>query len=175
MFRSDQSVAAQEYWQALPKKDGTIIPYRKDINPADLKDILPNVVIAEVIPEGPSIIVRLAGTALRDLVGLEITGVDAIELLPEDVMEGSLKGMLELHDYGIGIWQIQPVEYRKGVEYCLEMTFLPIWGEGDKRYLFGVILSAALSDRFDRESHGTTLMSPKESVWIDIGNGVLDW
>jgi hypothetical protein len=62
-----------DYWRS--KAGGGRYPTRADIQPAELKRLLPSLSILEVVEgEAPRLKVRLAGTRLRDYLGVEITG-----------------------------------------------------------------------------------------------------
>lgn len=172
MKRSLQSVAVEDYWKSLPRPEGKSIPLRRDVVPSDIKDLLPFVVISEVLPDDPAILIRLAGTGVYDLFGTEITGINMIKHLPPSVAQEMVIGMLPLHDLGVGAWQIQPVSYQSGVEYSVEITSLPVWGEDGERLLFGVTVGAEISARFDGSNLSNGLNEPKKMAWLDIGNGI---
>jgi hypothetical protein len=61
-----------EYWRA--KAAGRPMPDRRDINPAEIPDLLPWIVLWDVVPGGYRI--RLAGTAICEAHGRELKGVD---------------------------------------------------------------------------------------------------
>lgn len=62
-----------DYWRA--KCSDTSYPRRADIQPAELKALLPSLSLLDVLPEETlRLRVRLAGTRLRDYLGIEITG-----------------------------------------------------------------------------------------------------
>ncbi len=61
-----------DYWQS--RKQGGAAPSRDDISPADIPHLLPNVSLLELLPEPDLVRFRLAGTALWDVYGREMTG-----------------------------------------------------------------------------------------------------
>ncbi|MGV8996357.1 MAG: PAS domain-containing protein [Parvibaculaceae bacterium] len=62
-----------DYWRA--KCTETRFPLRADIEPAEIRSLLPSLSILEVIGEDDlQLRVRLAGTRLRDYLGVETTG-----------------------------------------------------------------------------------------------------
>lgn len=65
-------VRALEYWRA--KANGRVMPDRVDLNPAEVPDLLPWIVLWDVTPDGYRI--RLAGTAICEAHGREIKGSD---------------------------------------------------------------------------------------------------
>jgi hypothetical protein len=61
-----------EYWRN--KAAGRVMPDRRDLNPAEIPDLLPWIVLWDVIPGGYRI--RLAGTGICEAHGREIKGFD---------------------------------------------------------------------------------------------------
>lgn len=62
-----------DYWRG--KAGNGTYPTRADIQPAELKRLLPSLSIIELVEgDAPRLRVRLAGTRLRDYLGVEITG-----------------------------------------------------------------------------------------------------
>ena len=61
-----------DYWQSC--RAGGSMPRRDDISPADFPSLLPYVSILEVLGQPKIIRFRLAGTALWDMYGGEMTG-----------------------------------------------------------------------------------------------------
>lgn len=91
LTRADQAIRAQlivpeqrelfDYWRAKAGEGG--YPTRADIQPAELRRILPSLSLIDVTEEEqPRLRVRLAGTRLRDYLGVELTGhyLDEYEL-----------------------------------------------------------------------------------------------
>jgi hypothetical protein len=59
------------------------MPLRRDFNPGAVRDLLPGIVILEVRP-GASLHCRLAGSAIRQGLGIDITGKDWLAMTPND-------------------------------------------------------------------------------------------
>ncbi|MFC3070976.1 motility/cell cycle regulatory protein MopJ [Phenylobacterium soli] len=60
------------YWAS--RRKGAMLPGRRDLSPGDIKRLLPTVSLIDVLREPLDFRVRLAGTALYDVYGREITG-----------------------------------------------------------------------------------------------------
>jgi hypothetical protein len=60
------------YWASLRR--GARLPSRRDLDPGAITRLLPTVSLIDVLPERRDFRVRLAGTALYDVYGGEITG-----------------------------------------------------------------------------------------------------
>lgn len=61
-----------EYW--TEKKAGRIAPARRDIEPADLRDLLPNVFLVDVERHPTRFRFRLVGTEIVEAYGIDATG-----------------------------------------------------------------------------------------------------
>jgi hypothetical protein len=59
-----------DYWQAL--RGDRPMPARRDLDPADIKDLLPQIGIIQVV--GNRFLIRLAGTELVNRIGADNTG-----------------------------------------------------------------------------------------------------
>ncbi len=70
---------ALDYWRE--KRDGRAMPGRRDIDPVELRSILPHLQITEVIDGGIRFRYRLVGTAIVEAFGAEFTGKFVDELV----------------------------------------------------------------------------------------------
>src|SRR5260370_30317452 len=81
-FRNDKILGpAFDYWQA--KCGARAMPRRRDIDPADIYRLLPNLQITELV-DGGRIRYRLAGTAIVQAYGAELTGKYFDEVFTEE-------------------------------------------------------------------------------------------
>ncbi|MFD2261739.1 PAS domain-containing protein [Lacibacterium aquatile] len=64
------------YWES--RRNGRLMPTRGDINPADIADLLPYIVLTEVLNEAPYLIYRLVGTKQVAMRGRDPTGMPVI-------------------------------------------------------------------------------------------------
>lgn len=79
-FRADRVLRlALDYWQA--KRAGRSMPRRRDIEPAELRDVLAHLQLTEVIGGGQRFRYRLVGTAIVEAFGAEFTGKYVDELV----------------------------------------------------------------------------------------------
>jgi hypothetical protein len=60
------------YWAS--RRAGAMLPGRRDLDPAGVKRLLPTISLIDVVREPLDFRMRLAGTALYDVYGREITG-----------------------------------------------------------------------------------------------------
>jgi len=74
------------YWQM--KRAGRAMPARRDIDPAEMRSVLPHLMLIDVEP-GPRYRYRLFGTAVTDAFGMNPTGKCV-----DEVMTGDYKAFL---------------------------------------------------------------------------------
>jgi hypothetical protein len=67
-----------DHWQAL--RGDRPMPVRRELDPADIKDLLPHIVIVAV--DGPRFLFRLVGTEVVNRIGVDNTGRHLDELEP---------------------------------------------------------------------------------------------
>jgi hypothetical protein len=77
-FRAQLVIAEQrqlfEYWLACAA--GAAMPARRDIRPADIPHLLPNISLIDIHRAPRRLRFRLAGTRVRDIYDREVTGLD---------------------------------------------------------------------------------------------------
>ncbi len=71
-IQSDRILRALAYWRE--KKGARRAPDRADFDPIEVSDIMPHVVMWDVLPQGYRC--RLAGTKMVEIHGREMTGID---------------------------------------------------------------------------------------------------
>ena len=80
-LKTDPCTRLLAYWDAL--RGDRLLPLRSEIDPAALVAILPYVSIVEV-RDPDTMVYRLCGTALRDIMGIEATGLNMLDLAPPE-------------------------------------------------------------------------------------------
>lgn len=103
------------------------MPTRNELDLGALKPVLPYMLILERSPVSPRYIFRLAGTALREVTGIELTGRDLLDLWPAGMERIYMEQAL---DKVVGA-QIASVfrlrgETGNGHYLALEMLCLPV-------------------------------------------------
>ncbi len=70
-IRSPRLLHFAGYWEK--KRAGRSVPIRQDIDPLELKELLPHLIVVEI--EAPfRVLYRLAGTLIVEMNGIELTG-----------------------------------------------------------------------------------------------------
>jgi len=115
-----------DYWLGLC--DGPVLPGRRDIDPGQLKPILPYLYMLERTEDG-GLRFRLAGTAMRELFAQDITNQTLDEVLPQRALRNA-KRCYETVDRLATVWLTR-------ILYDL--------GQGD-RYRYGRLVCPLASD-----------------------------
>ncbi len=116
------------YWQS--KLNGRKAPRREDIAPEELGDLLPWVVLVDVVGEPPRFRVRLAGTGVVREYGAEMTGMFL------DEMDLGVARNRSLDDHRRAVREFRPVvgsfdfEKRDGRWVSYERITLPLSADG---------------------------------------------
>lgn len=76
-----------EYWRGLA---GGSVPFRAEIDPADIKPLLPYLMLVDLTPEPLRVFYRLVGTEVVRFTGLDITGRYLHEIELDDFAEEEL-------------------------------------------------------------------------------------
>ncbi|MCE9648556.1 MAG: PAS domain-containing protein [Parvibaculum sp.] len=84
MPRDPRAVALAAYWRS--KCAGRPMPDRKDIDPAEIVALLPNIFISEALNGGAEFRFRIFGTALVNLIGAELTGKSIADLSANSIV-----------------------------------------------------------------------------------------
>lgn len=102
-------LALHRYW--LRKRSDRTFPSRADIDPIELVEHLPNVVLIDVEREPLRLRYRLIGTAITQAMGRDSTGKYYDEIYPSEILEGihqSFRWMIEhrlpLRTYGTAFY-----------------------------------------------------------------------
>ena len=93
-MRSDIIKRATDYWSE--KRDGRRMPTRPSIDPIDLADLLPNLVVAESIDGGKDYMHRIAGAEAEKLLGADMHGTRLSRLKNSKTALASWRNGLDL-------------------------------------------------------------------------------
>ncbi|MCK5575354.1 MAG: PAS domain-containing protein, partial [Sphingomonadales bacterium] len=123
--RSEGSLALEAYWESI-RPDGQI-PGREDLKPADIPTLLPNILLMEVRPDPErKLLVRLAGTYLRDLWKVEPTGLDYLSFVPDAEKDEVYNGFIKACAQPCGRWRQVISNFAGGGSVRVESTYFPL-------------------------------------------------
>lgn len=117
------------YWDG--KRAGRIMPGRADIDPTELRGLVNNVMLFDVVEPGRLFRIRLVGEAIVDFVGVNNTGRWAHETLPPGAAERMVEILTSVVATraprcraGFAYWHVAKA-YRR-----FEACFLPLSSDG---------------------------------------------
>jgi hypothetical protein len=165
------AAAYAAYWLGLPKADG--VPLKRDLDPGAMRRFLANFVIVER-HEPRRFTWRLAGSALRDLSGVELTGTDALEARDAEQREKGIVAYNAQLDTPCGAWGIVILRSAAGNVVPTEVMVLPLrTDEGALRFLANTVEPSSPAWRpGQRDLMEMKLLSWPEHRFIDIGFGL---
>jgi hypothetical protein len=103
-FRSLRSDALYRYWRS--RRDSGV-PQRADIDPADVKSLLPYLLIVDIHRDPFRIYYRLVGTAIAHYAGMDFTGTFldelAFDICATDDLTNAYRMVCETKQPGIGM------------------------------------------------------------------------
>ncbi len=156
------------YWQGLALRRGGV-PWREDLNPAEIVRLLPHVFIAEKLPETGRFFFRLSGTGIRDIMGFENTNHYLDELLQGEDLESVTEMFDQVLSQAVCVRSIEGLTYSDRSYLRVEIIRLPLCkNDGEPRLVVGS-LSRIEDDCEANSSRGTV----KNKQVIQIENDVL--
>jgi hypothetical protein len=113
--------AVADHWFSL--WNGDALPSRGQLKPADLKALLPDLLLFDVVPE-KSVTVRLAGTNISKALGFELTGRDWLATAAPEHRDARLALFTAVARGAIG-YGYRRVTMNYGGDTCSEELLLP--------------------------------------------------
>jgi hypothetical protein len=141
----------------LSKRAGDI-PDRADLDPADLKRLLPNLFIVDVEHDPFRIRYRLVGTRATEVTGFDITGHYLDELLPADVGEPWMAHYHAAYRTRAPVLGAIEAPTRGGGRFTYEFGLFPLRNGGTRVDQF-----VSIEDYFELGSTLTQLMEWREA------------
>lgn len=123
-----------DYWEA--KRGPRAFPARADIDPLDLRDLLPNIFIIEVLAEAPHFRYRLSGSTVDEIHGQSLTGKS-----PRDIKTTEVAAMVE-EQYHAALADRRPrcdhvkLLARDNTYWHYERLILPLSEDGERINMF---------------------------------------
>jgi hypothetical protein len=114
-----------DWWMARRRPEG--MPYRSDVDPAELKPVLPNLFIAEAEHDPFRIRYRLVGTRAVAITGYDITGRYLDELLnPDETDAPWLRFYRRVYDTRMPLLGSVTVPAQSGGSFDYEFGLFPL-------------------------------------------------
>ncbi len=130
--------------------------------------------MAEMDPISKTIPIRLAGTAIRNLIGYELTGRDFLDCDRATDEEIIWQNVRCYHDHPCGRYVELDANFKGGFQAECALTFLPLLGSKGERLLITYVETD--DSPSSKHSHGNAIIPEpaKFACQIDIGGGVPD-
>lgn len=116
------------YWDA--KRGDRAIPSRADLDPAELKDLLPFILIADLTGEPLRVRYRLVGTKVAAASGIELTGRYLDELVPSDEENEWQSFYTRMHREARPLFGSAIVPRLDGERFSYEFGLFPLTTDG---------------------------------------------
>jgi hypothetical protein len=126
-IRSELVRSLFDWWNAHRGDD---IPDRADLDPNDLKKLLPNLLISDVEQDPLRIRYRLVGTKVAEATGLNFTGMYLDQLMPVDPEEPWMNDYRSAFATRQPIYGISTVQMPVGATYVYEFGIFPLRNGG---------------------------------------------
>ncbi len=154
-------------------RDGKLMPQRSDMRLEDITAILPWITLVDVFSE-TEISFRLAGTMIRELMGVELTGRNLLELTePENRAARGTRTMRTATQPCGAIWTWE-IAFADRNNRPVEILSLPLRPNGEGRppqmlNVFGMFDSTNPPQAVDQFQQ---LAESEQHEFIDIGAGI---
>ena len=157
-----------EYWYSIRGSD--TVPSRSDVRPADIRQLLPNVMMLEYRPGG-ELIFRLVGSAIVDKLGKNFTGMNQLDLFPKAQRAFARQRYVNLLEQPCGLHVHRDMRSRFGAEFVADVVYLPL---RDRSGLVSQLIAvAAVAGGGVCERHESASLTPREAFeYLDLGSGV---
>jgi hypothetical protein len=153
-----------DHWQALSRRRGGV-PFRGDLDPADIPALLPHLFIVEKIRDTGRFFFRLSGTRIREIMGAENTRHFLDELLHGDDLATVSAMFDQVLGQGVCLRSIEGLTYSDRSYLRVEILRLPLRAaDGDCRLVLGC-LSRVEND--DRATPGLGRVKDKQVIQIE--------
>lgn len=159
-----------DYWSRLPKEG--LVPDRSAFSPAKIADLMRAVTILEIWSRA-LIEIRLAGTAVCDVMGFDPTGRNMLELQLPSVRERYLRLLEEQVGRPCGRRNLLKARQADGTILRAEVVTLPMHHAVSGHDMILSYFSALEIVGFGENVY--QILAYEQTQWIDIGAGTPDW
>tara|TARA_R110002072_G_scaffold251761_4_gene410643 strand:- start:37 stop:570 length:534 start_codon:yes stop_codon:yes gene_type:complete len=155
-----------EYWRSLEPEN--MVPKRRSFDPTRIANLLPAVAIYEIL-SSDEIIYRLAGTAIVDRLGIEVTGKNFLDFWPGEQRAMAASAMMECVTRPCGILsKIVGISDKGIIERNVSIGFPMCDDNGEcRRMLFFTSDMQGQQTRIPREDQIRRFEAPK-NLFIDL-------
>lgn len=161
-----------QYWHGLMAQADGQVPPRAMFNPADIVPLLPNIYLLERL-SADHIDIRLCGTALDEITGVSITGMNYLAICPQEDRDVYREVMHNTLAVPCGAILEREVTFENGKVFHVRSQGFPLAdGQGIPRFSIGLMLPLAVMRVTDMENGPVLRSVLKRLDYIDLGFGV---
>jgi hypothetical protein len=171
-LRSQESQAFEDFWRTL--RGDKLVPARADFQPTKARRFLGDIVLMEAPSEQrPVYRIRVTGQRFDNLVGVNLTGRNNLDFMPEKYHAGSVAAGRLVVEMPCGMWQISPAHLVRGYATNLEITAFPLAADesGQAYILMQVLPAGGLNSVSLPIDQGLGIDTAVTHQYIDIGAG----
>lgn len=170
---SDEAKALANLWLNLPRKKGHFCPHKSSFSPVSLRQHLKSIFLFERQDED-TLMVRVAGSNIREHLGQELTGKNLFDILPTEYAYSYREYYNKLQSYPCAGLVKRPAAKSGGGRQLLKSLHLPLLdGDGIARFFVGALQVERLPIHFD-EIRGDGIMAPRKALemsHVNLGAG----
>ncbi|WP_417513294.1 PAS domain-containing protein [Minwuia sp.] len=161
-----------DYWWELRARSGDAIPTRGMFDPAQVKTVLPFVLLHDLSQPDKSIL-RLIGTAISERFGFDPTGRDYLEFVSEDRRATAYRALWNTATQPCGMRVVIEARYRSGKRTVGESMGYPLTGSRGQPLMMFVdeLIEKDVHD-LDQRAQPLDLFHVRERDFVDVGFGV---
>ncbi len=161
-----------DYWHSLPKVEGTLMPSRDSLQPNKIKALLPHVFMSELTGDR-QVVIRLTGTVLDMISAQNLTGMNYLDICPEDERDQYWDISKNVAYQPCAHWMVRDVTFVDGKGFRLEGVTYPMVARDPKNRMLIGIMGANRNTDFDgRTGVGFIRSKIRESKFLDLGAGL---
>jgi hypothetical protein len=162
-------------WQGW-RGPGRLMPKRSAVELGDIKPLLGRVILLELVSED-QVLVKVAGSQLREHAGFEATGRNLRDLTPSEQWPVRLWRMNAAATHPCGAWMVNiDTRTRSGDGVYFETVTLPIEPDGPEKPRLLLSNVAFLGGIYEKRAENGPQLAwlPEGFCFLDLGAGIPD-
>ena len=160
------------YWHSMSREDGHLVPSRKSVKPTEIKSILPHVFMSEIVGH-MDVRVRLTGTFLDMISANRLTGMNYLDVCPEEERTIYWQLAQVITSLPCGHWMIRDVTFVDGKGFRLKQLIYPLRNRhGESNMVFGIMGTSRNAEVDGLKPMSVIKSTILESKFLDVGAGI---
>lgn len=175
--RSKNSLEFEALWRGL-KKDGGLIPNRREFKPEKAKSLLRDLLLVEArLGDPASLPIRLVGSAAQQRIQHNIVGHDYLDFMPPELHAGAIESGRLMFNHPCGLWQVMTMHYAREYAQNVEITAFPLLADAASVPLLLVLMQpvAGLVSAIQAQGRPILVDTASAFEFIDVGAGSPAW